>query len=325
MSEARTFINLKLQNYHRLKTDLALTGHSLDKFDVLNAHVANTVVRNGELIIIGDPTTASCTSQEAWMMRQAAVVHMGLMRNGQGVDNFFIDNFETLKSLIAHASMGAGVVSEGWSKHLKAIEATLMEIEKLYQQYLGAGATGARDQFYAKRSALFMRLEEQLGKLAAYGSGLRNAGSIKRTPGISTKSFLHTGEIAGYANKVAGVAKAANLIKKGTHVGIALDVAATGLEIHKACALGREEECRKATYVEISSLSVGLVGTTLGAMGGEIIIGTACSVVLGVVSGGTGALACGVFGGAVGGLVGGKLGNQVGVKAGEILYEAVIR
>lgn len=113
MSEARAFLNLKLQNYHRLKSDLALAGHSLEKFDVLNSHIANTVVRSGELIIIGDPTTASCTSQEAWMMRQATIAHMGLMRNGQGVDNFFLDNFETLKSLIAHASVGAGVVSEG--------------------------------------------------------------------------------------------------------------------------------------------------------------------------------------------------------------------
>lgn len=90
-------------------------------------------------------------------------------------------------------------------------------------------------KLYAKRSALFMKLDEQLNKLAAYGSGLRNKSSIKRTLGISTKRYLHTGEIAGYANKVSGVAKAANLIKKGAYVGIVLDVAATGLEIHKAC------------------------------------------------------------------------------------------
>nr|WP_232963951.1 hypothetical protein [Pseudomonas putida] len=157
------------------------------------------------MIIIGDSTTASCTNQEAWMMAPAAKVHAGLLHNGQGVDNFFLDNFETLQSLIAHASMGAGVVSEGWSKHLRAIEATLMEIEKLHQQHLGSGIMVARDQFYAKRAALFMKLDEQLNKLAAYGSGLKNITSIKRTLGISTKRFLHTGEIAGYANKVAGV------------------------------------------------------------------------------------------------------------------------
>ncbi|QHG63269.1 hypothetical protein [Pseudomonas putida] len=325
MSEARAYLNLKLQNYHRLKSDLALSGHALEKFDVLNSHIANTVVRSGELIIIGDPTTASCTSQEAWMMRQATIAHLGLMRNGQGVDNFFLDNFETLKSLIAHASMGAGVVSEGWSKHLKAIEATLMDIEKLHQQHLGSGNMAARDQFYAKRSALFRRLDEQLGKLGAYGSGLRNQGSIKRTLGISTKSYMHTGEIAGYANKVSGVATAANLIKKGTYVGIALDVAATGLEIHKACTLGREEECLKAHYVEISSLVLGLGTTTAGAYGGKLLLGGACSVVFGVATGGTGALACGIFGGTIGGVAGGKLGSKAGAKAGELLYEVITK
>ncbi|PVZ35144.1 hypothetical protein [Pseudomonas sp. CC120222-01a] len=325
MSEARAYLNLKLQNYHRLKSDLVLSGHALEKFDVLNSHIANTVVRSGELIIIGDPTTASCTRQEAWMMRQAAIVHMGLMRNGQGVDNFFLDNFETLKSLIAHVSMGAGVVSEGWSKHLKAIEATLMDIEKLHQQHLGSGTMAARDQFYAKRSALFRRLDEQLEKLAAYGSGLKNKGSIKRTLGISTKSYLHTGEIAGYANKVSGVATAANLIKKGTYVGIALDVAATGLEIHKACTLGREEECRKAQYVEISSLTFGIGGTTVGAIVGKRILGAACGVIFGVATRGAGGLACGIFGGTAGGMAGGKLGNEVGAEIGEVLYETVTK
>ncbi len=76
------------------------------------------------------------------MMAPAAKVHAGLLHNGQGVDNFFLDNFETLQSLIAHATMGAGVVSEGWSKHLRAIEATLMEIEKLHQQHLRSGIHG---------------------------------------------------------------------------------------------------------------------------------------------------------------------------------------
>lgn len=221
--------------------------------------------------------------------------------------------------------MGAGVVSEGWSKHLKAIEATLMDIEKLHQQHLGSGAMAARDQFYAKRSALFMKLDEQLNKLAAYGSGLRNKSSIKRTLGISTKSYLHTGEIAGYANKVSGVAKAAKLIKKGTYVGVSLEVAATGLEIHKACTLGREEECKKAQYVEISSLALGLGGTAAGAAGGKLLLGAACSVVFGVASGGMGALACGIFGGTAGGMAGGKLGSEIGAKAGELLYEAVIK
>ncbi|EPJ2808230.1 hypothetical protein ACTHGN_001243 [Pseudomonas putida] len=323
MSEARAFLNLKLQNYHRLKSDLALSGHALEKFDVLNSHIANTVVRSGELIIIGDPTTASCTSQEAWMMRQAAIVHMGLMRNGQGVDNFFLDNFETLKSLIAHASMGAGMVSDGWSRHLKAIEVTLMDIEKLHQQFLGSGTMTAREQFYAKRSALFMKLDEQLGKMAAYGSGLRNKGSIKRTLGISTKHYIHTGEIAGYANKVASVARASSLIKQGTYIGVALEIAATGLDIHNACTLGHEEDCTRAKYIDGGSLVGGLAGGGAGGyLGGAIIAPVLCAAI-GLPTGGTGGLLCAVIIGAAGATIGGKAGGEKGEAYGDFLYRAL--
>ncbi|HWD30232.1 MAG TPA: hypothetical protein VG536_01490 [Pseudomonas sp.] len=321
MPEARTFLNLKLQNYHRLKADLALTGHSLDKFDVLNAHITNTVVRSGELIIIGDPTTASCTSQEAWMMRQAAIVHMGLMGNAQGADIFFLDNFEMLKSLIAHASIGAGVVSEGWSKHLKAIEATLIDIEILHQQYLGSGTMAARDQFYAKRSALFIKLKEQLGKLASYGSGLRNKGSIKRTLGISTKRYLQNGEIAGYANKVASVAKASSFIKQGAYVGVALEVAATGLEIHKACTLGREQDCERAKYIEGGSLIGGLAGGSAGGYVGGTVFAPALCAAIGVPTGGTGGLICAVVIGAAGATIGGNIGEDKGAIYGDLLYQ----
>ena len=71
-------------------------------------------------------------------------------------------------------------------------------------------------------------------------------------------------EIAGYADKVSGVAKASNLVKKGTYIGTALDVAATGLSIHKACTMGREEQCRRAKYVESSALIGGLGGGSIG-------------------------------------------------------------
>lgn len=325
MTEARAFINPKMQNYHTLKAGLALSGHSASKFDVLNAHIYNSVVRSGELVIVGDWSTPSCTSQEAYLMAKAAVAHMGLMRSGQGADEFFLDNFELLKSLLTHAATGAGVVSDGWSRHLKAIQDTLLEIEKLYQEHMGSGTLKARDQFYAKRAALFARLDEQLGKMAAFGASLRNKGSIKRILGISTKSYLHASEIAGYADKVAGVGKAANLIKKGAYIGIALEVASTSLSIKKACTEGRDEECKRATIIESGALAGSVGGGLIGAIGGNLIGMAACSVVLGIASGGPGAIACGVGGGALGGMVGGELGSEGGEYLGEVLYERVIK
>lgn len=325
MTEARAFINPKMQNYHTLKAGLSLSGNSASKFDVLNSHIYNSVVRSGELVIVGDWSTPSCTSQEAYLMAKAAQTHMGLMRSGQGADEFFLDNFELLKSLLAHASMGAGVISDGWSRHLKAIQATLLEIEKLYQEHMSSGTLKARDQFYARRAALFAKLDEQMSTMAAFGASLRNKGSIKRTLGISTKSYLHAGEIAGYADKVAGVGTAANLIKKGAYIGIALEVASTSLSIKKACAEGREEECKRATIVESSLLAGSVGGGLIGAIGGNLIGMAACSVVFGIPSGGLGAIACGVGGGALGGMVGGGLGSEGGEYLGEILYERLIK
>lgn len=322
MSEARAFINPKMQNYHTIKAGLALSGHSASKFDVLNSHIYNTVVKSGELVIVGDWSTPTCTSHEAFLMSKAHVIHIGLARSGQGADEFFLENFELLKSLLTHAATGAGVASDGWSRQLKAIQETLLEIEKLHKEYLSSGTLKARDQFYARRSTLFMKLDEQLSKMTAFGAGLHNKGSIKRTLAISTKSYLHTGEIAGYADKVAGVGKAAKLIKKGTYIGIALEVAATGLEIQRACTLGREEACRKAKYIEGASLAGGLSGTAGGAILGGYALGQIC-LAFGVPSGGAGSLACVIIGGAAGGVLGGEYGKAEGKNLGELVYEAL--
>ncbi len=321
MSEARSFINPQAQSYESLKASTPMSANQRAKFDVLNAHIVNSVVVGGELVIVGDPSTPSCTSHEAYLMAEAAGIHHQLEINGAGVDDFFLDNYEMLKGLLSHTSMGAGVVSDGWSRYLDAIKRALEEIEILHREYLKNGTLKARDEFYAKRMALFMKLEGQLNNMAAYGSGLQNKGSVKRALEISTKSYLHTGEIAGYAEKIAGVSKAASLIKKGTYIGLGLDVASTGLSIHHACTFGRSEDCRKAKYVE----GVSLVGSTGGSIaGGSIggfLGGTGCVLFLGVTTGGPGALACTVIGGAVGGAAGGSVVGDIGEMFGELLYE----
>ncbi|HDS1776131.1 TPA: hypothetical protein QEM49_000601 [Pseudomonas putida] len=198
-----------------------------------------------------------------------------------------------------------------------------MRVVHLHRDYLGGGTIKARDEFYAKRMVLFIRLEEQLDRLAAYGSGLRKKGKAKRTLGISTKSYLHSGEIVGYAEKIAGVSKAANLIKKGTYIGIGLDVAATGLSIHQACTLGREDECAQARYVEGGALIGSIGGSAAGGAVGGAIATVVCTAVLGIPTGGSGALVCAVLGGTLGGKIGGDKGGQGGEYFGDILYRSV--
>lgn len=322
MSEARSFINPKAQNYATLKNGTPMNANQQAKFDVLNGHIVNTVVLAGELVIVGDPDTSSCTSHEAFLMGKAAGIHRDIMLNGGGVDGFMLDNFEMLQSLLAHASMGAGAASDGWARYLDAIKKTLEQIELLHREHMSGGVFRAREEFYAKRVELFRTLDEQLGRTAAYGSGLRNQGSIKRMLQLSTKRYLNAGEISGYAEKVTGVAKAASLIKKGAYIGVALDVAATGLEIKKACTLGREKECARAKYVEGGSLLLGLTGSSIvGAYGGAIATG-ACAFVLGITTG-PGSLVCGVVGGAVGGAVGGEIFGGWGEIAGDFLYRKI--
>jgi hypothetical protein len=323
MAEPLAFINSQSQTYESLKAQLGLTDVSKNKFDALNSHIANTVVLAGELVIIGDASTSSSTSQEAYLMAKAREIHIGLLTNHVDADDFFLDNFDLLKEVLFYGSIGAGVVSDGWSKHMAAIGKTLEEIEQLHKEFLRTGSVTARKKFLAERVILFSKLEGQLARAASYGSGLRHQGSIKRMLGISTKRYLHTGEIVGYAEKVDGVAKAAKLIKRGTYIGTALTVASSGLEIRNACALGREDECTRAKYVEGSSLAGSLAG---GGFGGFIAGYTAtlgCVLVLGIPTGGSGALLCGVVGGAVGGVVGGKLGGAGGEIIGERLYGEV--
>lgn len=325
MAEPLAFINTRTQTYESLKAKLGLTGASKSKFDALNGHIANTVVLAGELVIIGDVSTSSSTSQEAYLMIKARDIHIGLLTNQVDADDFFLDNFDLLKEVLSYSSIGAGVVSDGWSKHMAAIGKTLEEIEQLHKEFLRTGSETARKKFLAERAILFSKLEGQLARAASYGSGLRHQGSIKRMLGISTKSYLHTGQIVGYAEKVDGVAKAAKLIKSGTYIGTALTVASSGLAIRNACALGREDQCTRAKYVEGASLVLGLGGgATLGYLGGYAAT-YGCIVVLGAITGGPGALMCSVAGGAIGGWAGGSMGSSMGEKVGEYLYGEIIQ
>ncbi|KQZ91537.1 MULTISPECIES: hypothetical protein [unclassified Pseudomonas] len=320
MAQPLAFINAQSQTYASLKAQLALTGIAKSKFDALNSHIVNSVVLAGELVIIGDVSTPMSTSEEAYLMARARDIHIGLLTNQVDADDFFLDNYELLQGMLAQGAIGAGVVSDGWSKHMAAIKTTLEEIDQAHKKYLRSGSITARDRFYSERALLFAKLENQLGNVASWGSGLRYQGSIKRMLGISTKSYMSTGEIAGYATKVSGVARAAKLIKRGVYIGVALEVASTGLDIRQACALGREEACTKAKYVEGTSLVLSLGGGTGGGVLGGFAASYGCIAVLGLATGGTGALACSVIGGAVGGWAGGTFGENVGEIVGEYLY-----
>ncbi|MEE4705653.1 hypothetical protein V2K55_08130 [Pseudomonas alliivorans] len=322
MAEARSFINQRAQTFESLKEHLPLPKNAKAKFVAPNSHISGGVVLPGELVIIGDASTPSSTAQEAYLMAKATNVHTALLANGGAADDFFLENFELLKNMISYSSMGIGATSDAWGKHLDSIKESLQNIEKLYREHMGSGTMTQPDAFYAKRTELFMKLEKQLDSFLALGAGLRNEGSIKKLLGLSTNSYLHTGEIAGYADKVAGVANASKWIKRGTYIGTALEIGSTGLAIRNACTLGREEQCRKVKYVEGSSLVGSIAGASLGGYGGGYIAGGACLIALGITTG-PGALTCTVVGGTAGGWAGGELGEWGGELLGERLYREI--
>jgi hypothetical protein len=321
MATPYSFINPRMQTFQGLKSSVSLAGKSLAKFDTLNAHIRDSVVLAGELVIIGDYSTKSCTAQEAYLMRKATEVHHMLLINGMEGDSYVLDNYDFLQDVIDRTSIATGVVSDGWSRHLKSIESSLEEINALYKSHMSSGKLQNRELFFQKRALLEANIQKQLSSVASTGSGLGRNTRIKDMLGLSTKSYSKHREIARYADTVAGVAKAATIIKRGGYIGVALDVASTSLEIREACLAGDERQCRKARYVEggklIGSLSL---GSGAGALGGYAAAAP-CAALFGPPTSGVGAVACIAVIGGISAWRGGEWGSIGGEYIGEILYE----
>ncbi|QHD07221.1 hypothetical protein [Pseudomonas sp. R76] len=314
MPQPYAFINDRQQTSVELKASLRLSKHAEAKFDVLNSHIRNVVVLPGQLVIMGDDSTAACTLEESRLMQAAWTIRHELM--AEGGDAFVLHNYDLLQKILGYASLGIGSAGDAWSRHLQDIGKTLEEIDALHKQSLRHGGGVVRDDFLARRQTLFAKLEAQMRGFARYGTGLRQESSIKKMLGISTRSYLHTGEISRYAERISHIARTAKVLKAGTPLGIALSTTSTALEIKEACSTGREEQCTKAKYVEVSKLG----GSVLGGLGGGAIGSGLCLAILAPTTG-PGSLACLLIGGAAGGLAVGELGGRGGQMVGETLYE----
>ncbi|AUG07600.1 hypothetical protein [Pseudomonas sp. S09G 359] len=314
MAQPYAFINERPQTATELKARLDLSKSAAEKFDMLNNHIRNVVVLPGQLVIIGDPTTAMCTPEENRLKQAAWSIRHSVMAEG-GAD-VALQNYDLLQKLLGYASLGVGTAGDAWNRHLADIVKTLEEIQALHKQSLHRGGGAARDEFLSRRRILFSRLEAQMRGFARYGTGLGNDGSIKKMLGISTKSYLQSGEISRYAERIARITRTAKVLKAGTPLGIALSTASTALEIKEACSTGREELCTKTKYVEVRKLTMS-VGA--GALGGYAASSLCIAVLMPTT--GPGSLACFLIGGAAGGVAGGTLGNLGGELVGEKLYE----
>ncbi|MFN3357657.1 MAG: hypothetical protein ACK418_16850, partial [Pseudomonas sp.] len=142
MQGAYAFINERPQLYPLLKLSLSLNPTRQTKFDILNQHIRNVVVLPGQLVIIPDARAASCTAEEARLMRSAQNIKQALLAHS-AADQFLVKNYDQMQAIMSHASLGIGSASSAWSKHLAQIEQTLKEIDELHKQYLRKGTTAA--------------------------------------------------------------------------------------------------------------------------------------------------------------------------------------
>jgi hypothetical protein len=323
MSSPHVFVNDRPQNYNYLRDHLlALPVALRPKFDQLNPYLRNNVVMPGEVVIVSDGPAHMCTPEETQLMQLAQDVRMSMIGTTNSEAEVMVQNFDVLQSILSYGSIGIGASTGAWSKHLSSVEDLLKEIETLHQRWRSGAMTN--DQFFAQRRTLFARMETQLKGIGRVGTDLNNRGKMKRMLGISSKSYLHTGEIAGYARHVRVVSKLASSMSKGTYVGIALDVGAGALEIQEACSVGRESECTRAKYVEGGKTAASIGLATVGGTAGAYLAGAVC-IAFGIPTGGAGTLACAVFGGSLGSYAGGMAGSHFGEQAGEKLFEHIER
>ena len=318
---AQSYINDQTIDYSSLRSRLMGGGVSQQRsthFDVLNQHLRHGLVTPGQLVILPDADSLDCSSEEAWLMRHAEQVRRNLEQNA-ATGAALIYDYDLLQSLLTYGSIGVGSATSSWARHLDEVVRTLEEIEGLHQR-MKVGRLD-REAFIRQRQVLFDMLETQLRGASRFGTGLRGNQSLKKVLGISTKSYLHKGEIEGYARRMGAIAQVSKWLGKGTYVGLGMDVGAAGLEIKEACMTGREAQCRRAKYVETGRLVGGVAGAAAaGALGAELTR-RACNIFFSVSIKGGGGLICGIVGGAAGGYIGGNEGGDGGALLGGKLIE----
>lgn len=317
---AQSYINDHTTDYGSLKSRLmggGLSRQRSDHFDVLNRHLRHGLVTPGQLVIIPDAYSVECARDEAWLMRHAEQVRRDLEQHSS-TGAAVLNDYDLLQSLLTYGSIGVGSATSAWARHLDEIVHTLEEIERLHQRMKAGGLD--RKTFIGQRQMLFALLDTQLRGAARWGTGLRSNQSLKKVLGVSTKSYLHKDEIAGYAQRLGAIAQVSKWLGKGMYVGLAMDVGAAGLEIKEACMTGREAQCRRARYVETGRLAGSVAGAAWIGNFGAKVGGSLCRIAFAVATKGRAELASGIIGGAAGGYAGGSsLGDVGAFMGGEIV------
>lgn len=312
------FINDEVRDYYEFRDrTLNVPVSARAKFDKLNAHLFAHQILPGQVVVMADSRDVLCTPEEHELMALALNVRMSMVGHDFQSSRIMTRNYDLLQSIMGYGSIGIGSTTGAWSTHLRELESLLKQTEELMKRWRSGALTN--DQFFAQRKVVFSKIETRLQNIGRLGSGLDNRGKIKNILGISTKSYLHTGEIRGYAQTVGKISTTAKVLSRGTYVGIALDVGVGAFEIQEACSMGREDVCTKAKYVETGRTAFGIVGSALGGWAGGSSTGALC-IALGLPSGGAVTVGCFVVGSIAGAIGGGLVASPHGAETGTVLF-----
>jgi len=298
----------------------------ISKFESLNPHLGD--VKAGSMIVLSDPNNLQCTREEALLMEAAAKTNEALQPLSADEADFMARHRDEIETFLAQGSTAIGMGEAMFAKNLEDVKTTLRDIEALHQRAFQKDGHLRSPAFFAERKHLLAQLNTRLTTMTRKSIGLPDHPNLKSALGISSRSLVHrwtkagaAEQIPGYATHIAGVAKAAKVVKYGGWIGTALGGGASYLKVQEVCTAGNTEACERVKFTETGGFVGGIGGgAAVGALLSGSTVGAVC-VGLGVPTGGMATLACGVVVVAVGSFAGGGLGGMAGEMTGEVVYE----
>lgn len=244
-----------------------------------------------------------------------------LVNNASEDPNIFIEGASwantAATSLISFSSEANKMVGE-----------SLKELERAYVDTFKRNGKFT-PHFFEQRQRIYSRLDTAIGRYGrtlAFGSQLDE--KAKEVLRISSKSQIVQWKNSGSATNVDAFEphfdrfnKTARYLKAGGFLTAAVGVSINEVNIREACKADRKS-CDFTKY-SLRGETVG--GLAVGTGGGALAAWGVCTLALGIPTGGTSALWCGVLAGGAGSAVGGYAGSKAGKASGELIYEYYVR
>lgn len=268
------------------------------------------LVQPGQMLIVADPRNHNQSTQIAALMQAKSRTSKAVKAGDSDFSTFLHRNYAAIAAFTSYGETVVGLASDAGERYFSQIKNILVEIEKTYQNQFRTSGALIGTQFQVERARLFGTLKPLLNRLTRAQLNMKEYAQIKHALGLSSKSLVHewstagVGAIKGYSNYVDSASRAAKFMKAGGWIGIGLSGLNTTNDVYNACTTGREQECAKIAVKGYSHFAASTAAGILGGEGGAMLAMTACSIVLGASTFGTGILACGIAGAALGGAAG---------------------